>query len=270
MLKRILLPRTRGFHIWSGGIRSGHNKWSTIKHDKAKNDAARNRINTKFANQIALAVKLGGGSVDPGMNLRLATAIELASRNNVPKKVVEGALKRASGAAGSGSEAPTELCVYEGLGPGNVAFVIEALTDNKNRTVGLVRSVFTKLNCSLTPTLYFFDRHGQISVTPPENMSEDAVLETVFDIDGIEDVTENSGKYQIFTDPQATNKIATELRDRNFQLDDITIAFRAKPDSQSTIENEETRKKLRKLIQNLEDIDEITAYYHNLADDQDL
>lgn len=91
-----LLKNSRSFSVLNSSVRSGHNKWSTIKHGKAKNDAERNKINNKFANQIAMSVKLGNGITDPSMNIRLATSIELANKNNVSKKVIENAIRKAS------------------------------------------------------------------------------------------------------------------------------------------------------------------------------
>lgn len=147
----------RNFSTLNSRLLSGHNKWSSIKHDKAKNDVERNKLFSKFAQRISLAVKMGGNA-DPNLNLRLATAIELASKNNVTKKVIENAIKKGSGNGQTYGKNGTnmETCVYEGMGPGGIALVVEALTDNKNRTIGLVRSTFTKASGSMTPTLFFF------------------------------------------------------------------------------------------------------------------
>ncbi|KAM3159870.1 putative transcriptional regulatory protein HAH1 [Lachancea thermotolerans] len=260
---------------------SGHNKWSTIKHDKAKNDAEKNKLFNKFANQIALAVKLGGGSTDPALNIRLAAAIESANKNNVTKRVVENAIKKGSGAGGKdGSK--SESCVYEGMGPGGVAFVVEALTDNKNRTIGLVRSTFSKVNGSMTPTLYFFDRKGYIIVQPPQELDDfDQVFEKVLEHEGVEDLEqvdpENdasaaedlapgfaSSVYELSTGPAATNQVASSLKQHGFHIKEVGIGYVPKSDMLVDVQNEDTMKSVEKFMGQLDEIDDVTDFYCNL------
>lgn len=258
---------------------SGHNKWSTIKHDKAKNDAERNKLFNKFANQIALAVKLGGGSTDPALNIRLAAAIESANKNNVTKRVIENAIKKGSGASGKdGSK--SESCVYEGMGPGGVAFVVEALTDNKNRTVGLIRSTFTKINGSMTPTLYFFDRKGYVVVQPPAALTDfDQVFEKVLEAEGVEDLEQadphdtNADEllsgfapsvYELATEPALANQVATHLKQQGFHIKEVEIGYQPKDDMLVEVQNEDTLKSLHKFMAQLDEIDDVTAFYCNL------
>ncbi|CCE63578.1 hypothetical protein TPHA_0F00920 [Tetrapisispora phaffii CBS 4417] len=278
----------RSFNCGMNPTLSGHNKWSTIKHDKAKNDAEKNKLFSKFANQIQLAVKLGGGSTDPTLNIRLATAMEAANKNNVSKKVVDNAIKKAAGISlNKGSV--METCLYEGMGPGGVAFVIEALTDNRNRTFGFVRSAFTKVNGSMTPTLYFFDKKGYAIVRAPikyEN-DEDKILERVLDIKGVEDLeqikdeeeasvtdepgnsSDNSDKlalYSIRTEPSSTNAVAAELKQDGFKIEELAIGYFGKDDLQVTLPDEESKAKFDRFMDTLDSIDEITAIHTNIRD----
>ncbi|SCU89321.1 LAFA_0E17282g1_1 [Lachancea sp. 'fantastica'] len=276
----VRLPAVRA-HTFStySAVRSGHNKWSTIKHDKAKNDAERNKLFNKFANQIALAVKLGGGSTDPSLNVRLAAAIELANKNNVTKRVVENAIRKGSGATGKDG-ARSETCTYEGMGPGGVAFVVEALTDNKNRTIGLVRSTFSKVGGSMTPTLYFFDRKGSILVQPPANLVDfDSVMEKVLELETVEDLEEvpreepcyeslkpdyGSTVYEVSFDPTQTNQVASSLKESGFYVHDVNIGYVAKNDMMVEASSEETQAKLVKFMEQLDEIDDVTDFYCNL------
>ncbi|SCV04114.1 LAMI_0H13520g1_1 [Lachancea mirantina] len=271
----------RGFGI-SSRVMSGHNKWSTIKHDKAKNDAERTKIFSKFANQIALAVKMGG-SADPALNLRLASAIELANKNNVTKRVIENAIKKGSGVSDKGG-AKAESCTYEGMGPGGVAFVVEALTDNKNRTIGLVRSTFTKANGSMTPTLYFFERRGFVVAQPPAHLKDiEQVFEAVLDIDGVHDLsvlpaekettqaaqsasqTEEiiSEIYEVSTEPGTANQTAALLKDRGFSIKEIGVDYIHKNDMATQIEDPDVQIKLDRFMQQLDEIEDVTAVYNN-------
>ncbi|CAI4062650.1 hypothetical protein N7582_002187 [Saccharomyces uvarum] len=283
-----LFKAYRSFSALNSPVGSGHNKWSSIKHGKAKNDAERNKINNKFANQIAMSVKLGNGVTDPSMNIRLATSIELANKSNVSKKVIENAIRKGSGSSGSGKEVnASELCVYEGMGPGGVAVVVEALTDNKNRTIGLIRSAFNKASGSITPTLFFFDKKGYVTVTPPKELdTEDKVLERVLEIQGIEDIapveeedaeeaeaeaaagaeTEPaSPTYEAVTEPADTNKVAALLKDQGFHIRDLGIGYNAKPEMAVAVQGDDALEKLQKLTAALEDIDEVTSLYTNAS-----
>lgn len=259
-------------------VLSGHNKWSTIKHDKAKNDAERNKLFNKFANQIALAVKMGG-SPDPAINIRLATAIEMANKNNVTKKVVENAIKKGSGVSDKDGSR-TESCVYEGMGPGGIAFVVEALTDNKNRTIGLVRAAFGKANGSMTPTLFFFDRKGYVVVQPPKELDNyEKVFEAVLELEGVDDLEqlpdEEGGKdettpgcdpqvYELSTEPSQTNQIATGLKGQGFRIKEVGIGFVPKSEMEVEISDPETRAKLDKFIMQLDEIDDVTEIHCNV------
>lgn len=261
---------TRQFTTRPGPLWSGHNKWSTIKHDKAKNDAERNKLFSKFAQRISLAVK-SGGSTDPNLNIRLATAIELASKNNVTKKVIENAIKKGSGAASASTKGNMEMCLYEGMGPGGIALVVEALTDNKNRTIGLVRSAFTKANGSMTPTLYFFDKRGYVVARAPEHLhnNEDRLLEHVLELEGVQDLEtatdpDDPAVCELSTDTTATNSVAAALKEQGFHIVEIGQEYAPKPDMQVAVTDQETLQKIAKFLAVLDDIEEVTDVYTNL------
>ncbi|QLL32232.1 hypothetical protein HG536_0C04010 [Torulaspora globosa] len=259
---------TRGFSTGNAVVRSGHNKWSTIKHDKAKNDAERNKLFSKFAQRISLAVKLGGSS-DPSLNIRLATAIELASKNNVTKKVIENAIKKGSGASAAAKGAGNmEMCLYEGMGPEGVALVVEALTDNKNRTIGLVRSAFTKANGSMTPTLYFFDKRGYVVARPPAELQgdDDRLLEKVLELDGVQDLetADEDPTCKIVTETTATNTVAAALKQQGFEVAELGMEYAPKNDMRVSVTDQEALQRIRKFLTVLEEIEEVTDVYTNL------
>lgn len=259
-------------------IWAGHSKWANIKHDKAKNDAERTKIFSKFANQIAVAVKLGGTS-DPSQNIRLATAIELANKNNVTKKVIENAIKKGAGISCNKDGGNVESCTYEGIGPGGIAFVVEALTDNKNRTVGMVRGAFNKFNGSMSPTLYFFDKKGYIITHSPKELDDfEKVFEKVLDIYGVNDLElckqsnfeslagYASETYEISTEPTETNKIATHLKNCGFYIKEVSTGYSPKSNMLVEINNQDIRIKFEKLMAQLDDIDDVTDIYTNIKE----
>ncbi|QLG73261.1 hypothetical protein HG535_0E03450 [Zygotorulaspora mrakii] len=279
LLSRSLI-HARNFSVLNSTLLSGHNKWSSIKHDKAKNDVERNKLFSKFAQRISLAAKLGG-SPDPNLNIRLATAIDLASKNNVTKKVIENAIKKGSGGGLANGKASTnmETCVYEGMGPGGIALVVEALTDNKNRTIGLVRSTFTKANGSMTPTLYFFDKRGYVVVNPPASLDtdEDKILESVLEVAGVEDMqklqsddpTDISDSYgtdvfEITSDTTMANSVASALKTKGFRIQELGMAYVPKKDMMVHVKDPETRCKVDKFLALLDEIEEVTDIYTNM------
>lgn len=243
---------------------SGHSKWSTIKHDKAKNDGEKNKIANKVANMIAVAAKLGGS--DPGCNVRLSAAIEQATKNNVPKRVVENAIKR--GLGNTDDKKNVEQTIYEGMGPGGVSLVVEALTDNKARTVGLVRSAFVKSGGSVTPTLFQFDRKGMI-VIEKGDLKFDDIFEKVLEY-GVEDVEdiEEHGIVEIYTDPSDTNKVSQDIqKDAGYKIKEVSIVYIPKDDMLVEIQDEDTKIKWDKFIKQLEEITDVTDYYHTLKEE---
>jgi YebC/PmpR family DNA-binding regulatory protein len=253
------LAMSRGFSCGTW-LTSGHSKWSTIKHDKAKNDALRSKLSTKFSNMIVVATKDGGP--DPSLNVRLAATIENALKCNVPKKVIEGAIKRGSGES-SGPGESSVLALYEGIGPGGVAVVVEALTDNKNRTSQQVRAAFMKFAGTLSPTLYLFERRGWIELDKTVEL-DDQMFEFVVEL-GAEDVEEdNNGVVVVYTSPNNTSQVANGLKN-NYKIANMGIEYASNPDTKISALDETRDTSLRKLIDTLEDLDDVTDVYTNYA-----
>ncbi|MFH1740484.1 MAG: YebC/PmpR family DNA-binding transcriptional regulator [bacterium] len=190
---------------------SGHSKWSTIKHKKAKMDAQRGKIFTKLIKEITVAARAGGG--DPEINPRLRTAVATAKAANMPSSNIEKAIKKGTGEL----EGITyEEVVYEGYGPGGVAVYVEVLTDNKNRTTAEVRHLFSKYGGNLGASgcvSHIFRRKGLISLNKSTVTDEDALMEAVLEA-GAEDIKEEDGVMEVVTDPidfEAAKEAITNL-----------------------------------------------------------
>ena len=176
---------------------SGHSKWNNIKHKKEKTDAARAKVFTKIGKEIAIAVKEGGA--DPVSNSKLRDLIAKAKANNVPNDNIDRIIKKA---AGDGDGASYEVIMYEGYGPCGVAIIVEATTDNRNRTAGDVRHFFDKFGGNLGQmgcVSYLFSDKGLI-VIDGEDVDEEALMEDALEA-GAEDIVNNEGTFEIYTDP---------------------------------------------------------------------
>ncbi|CUM49630.1 unnamed protein product [Debaryomyces tyrocola] len=250
---------------------AGHSKWANIKHDKAKNDAKKSREAYSIATRIVSSVKAGG--VDG--NAQLLTLVEKAKKLNVTKKIIENAIKRGTGEISSEGQQLSEV-TYEFMGPGGVAFIVEASTDNKTRTIGLVKHAMSKFNASLSPCQYLFDRKGSIIFSPlNETETLDDVLEVAIDI-GAEDVedykdTDNEyGKEKLFkivTDVGDIFEISNKLSAKGYALKDSTTGYMAESDT--LVEFPEAHEKgLKKALELLDEIPELTNYYSNIKDDE--
>ena len=193
---------------------AGHNKWSKVKHIKAREDAKKGKIFSKFAHEISIAARDGGG--DPDLNPRLRTAIDGAKAQSMPKENIERAIKKGTGALGG--EAIQEV-TYEGYGPGGIALLVEVATDNTNRSAAELRSIFTKNGGSIaTPgsVAYQFDRKGEIrldAATSTEDQILDATLEA-----GAEDIRTDGHEHIVHTAPADLNAVATALRDSGLMV----------------------------------------------------
>lgn len=259
----------KGFHT-SVIQFAGHSKWQNIRHDKAKNDAKKSREAYSIASRIVASVKSGG--VDG--NAQLATLVEKARKLNVTKKIIENAIKRGNGET-VGDEKIVSPVTYEFMGPGGVAFVIEAETDNKSRTIGLIKHALSKFNASLSPCLYMFERKGVIVFAPlNENETLDDLLDVAIDL-GAEDVEEfidheeeynGEQLFQLITEPGEVGKIANELSQKGYKLKDTNVNYVAGEDSLVDFP-EESEKSFNKAIEMLDDVPEITDYYTNIRDD---
>ncbi len=192
---------------------SGHNKWSKVKHIKAKVDAIKGRVFSKCAHEIALAARAGGG--DPSGNARLRTAIDNAKAVSTPRDNIERAIKKGTGELGG--DAIQEV-TYEGYGPAGIAFIIEMATDNLNRSAADLRSIFTKNGGSIATlgsVSYQFDRKGEIRLNAA-NLADDHLMEAAIEA-GADDVQSDADEHLILTAPNELGTVANALRQAGFQ-----------------------------------------------------
>lgn len=234
---------------------SGHSKWSTIKHKKGAADAKRGKIFTKIGKEIMVAVKQGGAAEES--NAALRAAIIKARAANMPKDNIDRAIKKASGENDGVVYTPL---TYEGYIPGGIALIIETLTDNKNRTAADVRSTLTKNGGSLGTagsSSYLFQRKGIISIQTDEF---DKVFEVAGDA-GAEDVIEDDGYVEVITDPADFEAVNTALTQAGFAAEEAEV--KQEPITRVTPDAEGTAKAL-KLIEKLEDLDDVQAVFSNL------
>lgn len=188
----------------------------------------------------------------------------------MPKKTIESAIKRGAGTGGSASGAVAEMAVYEGMGPGGVAFVVEALTDNKNRTVSQVKAAFAKAGGVLSPTAYLFEKRGWVEVRPKEGEEFDDAFEKLIDL-GAEDLeqveAEEAGEedmYVVYTGVQETAKVAEALKGEGYGIKDLGIEYAANDDTKVRALDDISKNAFEKLCNQLDDIDDVVEIYTNL------
>lgn len=236
---------------------SGHSKWATIKHAKGAADAKRGQLFTKFIKEISIAARMGGG--DPNSNPRLRTAILKARAANMPKDNIERAIKKGTGELGAST---FEEMLYEGYGPGGVAILVEVLTDNKNRAAANVRNIFSKTGGNLGATgsvSYMFNRKGVIEYDA-EQVAEDEVMEAALEA-GADDIVAENGVITVTTDPSSFEAVLEALQGKGFES--VSAEISMVPDTYSTLDEETTRKVL-KLIDRLEEDDDVQNVYSNM------
>lgn len=231
---------------------SGHSKWSTIKREKGAKDAKRGAIFTKIGNQIAIAAR---GGIDPTMNSTLALAIEKAKQANMPAANIQRAIDRVA----DKNAAVMEETTYEGMGPGGVGIIIETATDNKNRTFPEVRSTLTKNGGRVADggsVMFQFSRKGVIRV---KASGEDALL-SVLDA-GAEDAVEEDGEIVVYTDQKDLAKVRQNLIDAGMNIAEAELQYI--PNSQVTIDEPELAGRVLKLLDALDDLDDVIAVHTN-------
>ncbi|MBE6349140.1 MAG: YebC/PmpR family DNA-binding transcriptional regulator [Spirochaetaceae bacterium] len=236
---------------------SGHSKWATIKHAKGAADAKRGQLFTKFIKEISIAARMGGG--DPASNPRLRTAILKARAANMPKDNIERAIKKGTGELGG---ATYEEMLYEGYGPGGVAVLVEVLTDNKNRAAANVRNIFSKSGGNLGATgsvSYMFNRKGVIEYDA-EVVNEDEMMEAGLEA-GAEDIVAEDGVITVTTDPSDFESVLEALQAKGYES--VSAEVSMVPDTYSSLDEETTRKVL-KLIDKLEEDDDVQNVYSNI------
>ncbi len=238
---------------------SGHSKFANIKHKKEKNDAAKGKIFTIIGRELAVAVKEGGP--DPNNNSRLRDVIAKAKANNMPNDTIDRGIKRA---AGDANAVNYEHVTYEGYGPSGIAIIVEALTDNKNRTASNVRNAFTKGNGSLGTTgcvSYMFDQKGQIIIDREEcDMEADDLMMLALDA-GAEDFSEEEDSFEILTNPDDFSAVREALEKEGIQMAQAEITMI--PQNYVTLSDENDIKFLNRTLDLLDEDDDVQAVYHN-------
>ena len=236
---------------------SGHSKWNNIKRKKEKTDAAKAKVFTKIGREISVIVKTGGAN--PNENSKLKDAIAKAKAANVPNENIERIIKKA---AGDGEANNYEELIYEGYGPSGVAVVVETLTDNRNRTAGEMRHYFDKCGGNLGQSgsvMFMFDRKGIIQIEA-EGLDEDTVMEAALEA-GADDFNFDGDVFEISTDPNELGTVRDALEKAGYSFLSAEVEY--VPQTMSTIEDEETAAKMEKLIDMLEENDDVQAVWHN-------
>ena len=236
---------------------SGHSKWSTIKRQKGAADAKRGQLFTKLAREITVAARLGGA--DPDGNVRLRIAVQKARTENMPNENIKRAIERATSEAGGDNY---DEIYYEGFGPGGTAVMVKALTDNRNRTVGEVRAVFTRAGGSLGESGsvgYLFDQLGLITVDV-NGADPDELALLAIDA-GAEDIRTEDGAVEVVTAPTELKLVQDALAERGVKIEDAAITMQ--PKATLALDEAETLKGVR-LLERLEDLDDVQEVYSNL------
>lgn len=238
---------------------SGHSKFANIKHKKEKNDAAKGKIFTIIGREIAVAVKEGGS--DPANNSRLRDVIAKAKANNMPNDTIERGIKKAAGDAASVNY---EQVTYEGYGPNGIAIIVDALTDNKNRTASNVRNAFTKGNGSVGTqgcVSYMFDKKGQIIIDKEEYEGEaDDLMMLAIDA-GAEDFAEEEDSYEIITEPDDFGAVREALEAEKIPMASAEVTMI--PQNYVTLTDETAIKNINKTLDLLDEDDDVQQVYHN-------
>ena len=241
---------------------SGHSKFANIKHKKEKNDAAKGKIFTIIGREIAIAVKEGGP--DPNNNSKLRDVIAKAKANNMPNDTIDRGIKKAAGDLGSVNY---EQVTYEGYGPNGIAIIVEALTDNKNRTAANVRSAFSKGSGNIGTqgcVSYMFDQKGQIIIDKEEYETDpDDLMMAALDA-GAEDFSEEEDSYVILTDPADFSAVRQALEEQGIPMAsaDITMI----PQNYVALTDENALKQLNRTLDLLDEDDDVQAVYTNLEE----
>ncbi len=237
---------------------SGHSKWSTIKHKKEKTDGAKAKIFTKIGRELAVAVR-EGGSPDPAANSKLKDCIAKAKANNVPNDNIERIIKKA---AGDGDANNYENCTYEGYGPSGVAVIVEALTDNRNRTAADVRHYFDKYGGNLGTSgcvSFMFSRKGVILIES-EGLVEDEVMEVALEC-GASDFVYEDAVFEIYTEVSDFTAVRDELEAKGYTF--VSAEIEMVPDTYAKIDGDDLIAKMNKLLELLEDNDDVQNVWHN-------
>jgi len=233
---------------------SGHSKWASIKHQKAVKDARRGASFTKFANLISVAAR---GGADPATNFKLRLAVDSAKKAGVPNANIDRAIKRGSGQDGGGT---FEEITYEGYGPGGVAIIVETATDNRNRTAPDVRSAFGKHGGTMGTAgsvAYQFTQRGVVVIDAAD--LEAATMDAIEA--GAEDVEEGEGQLIVYTKPTELDLVRKALTEKNYTVEKAELSF--EPNTTVAVTDETTARKLIRLMDALDELDDVTATFTN-------
>ena len=236
---------------------SGHSKWNNIKHKKEKTDSQRARVFTKIGREIAIAVKEGGA--DPNVNSKLRDVVAKAKANNMPNDNISRSIAKASGELGNVSY---EEIVYEGYGNGGVALMVETLTDNRNRTANDVRHLFDKFGNGLGTTgcvSYMFSHQGVIAIEKKEDMDEDEVMMAALDA-GAENFEATEEEFIVYTDIASFSQVREKLEEGGYTFTSAELEW--VPQTMVSVAGADADK-LDKLVENLEDLDDVQNVFHN-------
>lgn len=242
---------------------SGHSKFANIKHKKEKNDAAKGKIFTVIGREIAVAVKEGGA--DPANNSKLRDVIAKAKAANMPNDTIDRGIKKAAGDANSVNY---ENLTYEGYGPAGVAIIVETLTDNKNRTASNVRAAFSKGNGNIgTPgsVSFMFDKKGQIIIDKEDcDLSADDLMMIALDA-GADDIKEEEDSFEILTAEEDFDAVEKALKDEGIPM--VSAEVTMIPQNYVKVTDETTMKQINRILDILDDDDDVQNVYHNWDED---
>lgn len=241
---------------------SGHSKWNNIKNKKGKSDAERGKVFTKLGRELLVAVKEGGP--DPASNSKLRDVIAKCKANNMPNDNIDRSIKKA---AGDGNTANYEDITYEGYGPNGVAIIIEAMTDNRNRTAGDVRHILDKFGGNLGTTgsvSWMFDKKGVLIVEKSVKMGEDELMMEAIEA-GAENFEVDEDVYEITTTPEDFSKVREALEAKGIEFLDADIKM--VPQNYMSLDEAGT-KKMNLIIENMEDLDDVQEIWHNWDEEE--
>lgn len=237
---------------------SGHSKWNNIKRKKEKTDGARAKIFTKIGREIAVAVKEGGGG-DPSSNSKLKDVIAKAKASNVPNENIERIIKKA---VGDGNADNYESIQYEGYGPSGIAVIVETLTDNRNRTAGDLRHYFDKCggNLGTTGCVGFMFKQKGILAIEAEDLDEEKVMEDALEA-GAEDFSTDGDVFEVTTEPDDFSGVRDDLEEKGYSF--VSAEVEQVPDVLNSIDDPEQVAKMEKLLEMLDDNDDVQNVWHN-------
>ncbi|KAH7090010.1 transcriptional regulator-domain-containing protein [Paraphoma chrysanthemicola] len=241
-------------------LASGHSKWASIKHDKAKNDAGKSKQRSLLTRDITIAVKLAGPN--PDMNPRLALALVTAKKNAVPKTSIEAAIARGQGLSATG--AALESLLLEAVLPPSIATIIECQTDNKLRALADLRLIVKEAGGTVSTVGYMFEKKGRIILRPKEGLGVDEILEPALDAGALDVVEDDQGRIVLFTEPAQTKTTAEALaKQLEVEVEESEIIYDPNEDTKVPVESEEVAAKLSDFLDELQEVQGIQGVYMN-------